>query len=254
MTLDFSLFQNPEFYRKYSDSTSSLFSAKDFRSISNASAPEVMRVKKSYKLAAEIFAENLNTRPPKLTVFEGPGKLDGHSFILSGIPITFLDMSLLRLHQEDKGFQDLTHLIHEMSHGVHYQRSPEFAIYETKEGPYTFRRTISEGLATYTTEMTCRHFKDLDIFWYGLLAYEDLELWLQNCRSSFKSDLSLIIENKNKTDFLSISDFSIDGLNNSRRAYHHGYKIVKLAAEKHPLNILFELKESDWLDFAQVLI
>lgn len=210
----------------------------------------VLDISKTYEECRLLLEQN-DLAIPDLTLLTGPGHFDGHAIPFEGKGYSFLDLSLISSHYQNKAFDKKSHLIHELIHGIHYSYSPQFSLFNTKEN--TFRllnRAIAEGVATFFTGQIM---PDADRYWFGFIPDELKARWESVCRHRFKDDLNLLV-NSNFSEsleqqFFSLIDFDEDSITHGRRAYFFGEVLTSKAAKKFDRLTILRMNSIEWLDF-----
>ena len=143
-------------------------------------------LKTAYSESLDLLEQN-KLPTSRLICLKADGNQDGHALYLENEAITFIDLKVYVHHLNQGGFDQFSHLLHEMLHASHYtlnkNLSPSALI--NKENPL-LAKSLAEGVAVSLAENLS---PQKDNFWFGYLDNELKEAWARNAEKYYKNDL-----------------------------------------------------------------
>lgn len=187
-----------------------------------------------------------------LYIIIGRGMWDGHGLTVGDGPSLFLDMTLMNEHLRDDRFALDTHLVHEMTHAIHYHLCPDF--FPALDKP-VHRRVLDQFAAEGIATRLSRRLTGCDerrALWFGSLDDDEFTKWQEHAesvREELGARIHQLLEGDHLEELEELNEklFRIPGeLLEGRVGYLYGRDIVQQRADGCGLAELFETPSEEW--------
>lgn len=184
----------------------------------------VLLVHERLALLESRFAEqNFQVEDLEIILFVGQGTTNGHSFLDKGefkvwIPVETYATDL---------FSDVF-LAHEISHALHYTQAPSWYFSDLDERHRIGRLLITEGIATYLSEMITG-VSEGESLWADVLVGEDLIAWMNVCSDRYVELCSKLGQqfDASTVDSGFFCLYDLGDVSRSRAGYYVGSRLVR---------------------------
>lgn len=187
----------------------------------------------------------LPAEKPRLVLFVGQDCTNGHAFKHKDEFLVWIPVEAYRTAMQVDVF-----VTHEMIHGLHYSKVPEFYFESANEKYSMARQLITEGLATYLTLKIVKVSED-EALRADYLPEDRRFEWIEKCKNNRKELFKFALENfySENRDFFE-ADNPVD-IYKYRAGYYVGFEAIKKIAEEQNLTVqeLLNLPRGRFEDF-----
>lgn len=181
----------------------------------------------------KLILAGFDTSDVKLILFVGQNTSNGHAFLDQGNFVIWIPIEAYESKLQVDVF-----VTHEILHGLHYARRPEFYFITERQRRNVGRQLLIEGFATWASA----HVLDLvdgAALWADYLSFQERATWLAACQRR-EAELKVYVVNR---FHIALTDMSLFYANDPedvfayRAGYFAGLRAVQRVAQRCQYNI-----------------
>lgn len=197
-------------------------------------------IKKNYEALKKY---NRSFKELKVVLFVGDGFTNGHAFKDKDKLVVWIPVETYSNNTDIQIF-----VTHELLHGIHYLKVPEFYFTTDEEKRRLSRQLITEGLASYGTQRLTGVSEETAL-WGDYLTGKKLTNWMNSCEKEFDNLKKFAKENYDSTENGQALFWAADenDIYKYRAGYYLGMKLLQQLdnSEKLGLNGLLSFPRFD---------
>lgn len=188
------------------------------------------------KLNDKLKASNLDA-DISIVLVTGCDTSNGHAFLQNRRGIAWISTSEYSSQKSIEVF-----VTHEVIHAIHYQNVPEYCFEKKEEKNHTGRQLITEGVATYATQVLL-DVSESNALWVDYLPVNELDVLMKRYEENLSVTAEHIARDWDKTDTAYFYANDPSDVDSYRSGYYLGRLVIESVAKRcnYSLRDLLEL-------------